>query len=87
MPQLSKISIAIAMVGLSTALFMSQSIAETPVDMLTSDIVAIDAQPVTTSAETAAEMLKNTDISSNAAISSAASLSADTDKVGTDKDS
>ena len=87
MPQLSKISIAIAMVGLSTALFMSQSIAETPVDMLASNITAIDAQPVTTSAETAAEMLKNTDISSNAAISNAASLSADTDTVGTDKDS
>ena len=45
MPQLSKISIAIGIVGLSTALSMSQSMAETPVDMLAKDTVLTKAQP------------------------------------------
>ena len=70
MPLLNKMSTAIWLVSLSTTLFINQSMAETPVDMLASDTVATYTQPIITSAVTPAEMIKNKDISSSAASSS-----------------
>ncbi|WP_310734123.1 L,D-transpeptidase family protein [Psychrobacter sp. GP33] len=70
MPLLNKMSTAIWLVSLSTTLFINQSMAETPVDMLASDIVATYTQPIITSAVTPAEMIKNKDISSSVASSS-----------------
>ena len=70
MPLLNKMSTAIWLVSSSTTLFINQSMAETPVDMLASDTVATYTQPIITSAVTPAEMIKNKDISSSAASSS-----------------
>ena len=70
MPLLNKMSTAIWLVSLSTTLFINQSMAETPVDMLASDTVATYTQPLITSAVTPAEMSKNKDISPSATSSS-----------------
>lgn len=69
MHQLNKISIAIAIVGLSTAFTMSQSVAKTPVDMLANDTVIKKSQPGITSVATPMNATKATNVSSSDALS------------------
>lgn len=69
MHQLNKISIAIAIVGLSTAFTMSQSVAKTPVDMLANDTVISKSQPGITSVATPMNATKATNVSPSDALS------------------
>ena len=69
MHQLNKISIAIAIVGLSTAFTMSQSVAKTPVDMLANDTVITKSQPGITSVAAPMNATKATNVSSSDALS------------------
>ena len=69
MHQLNKISIAIAIVGLSTAFTMSQSVAKTPVDMLANDTVITKSQPGIISVATPMNATKATNVSSSDALS------------------
>lgn len=69
MHQLNKISIAIAIVGLSTAFTMSQSVAKTPVDMLANDTVITKSQPGITSVAAPMNATKATNVSPSDALS------------------